>query len=221
MWSFFEQPWTLLGGAVIVLLGVLTFRSVWFEKRKAWQWLLPIGVAALGLGLDSLVVTDREKIHRVIKTGLKAVENEDCATIATLIAANYQDSYHKSKQRLMSRCRARLTPPAVESIKRLGTEVEISSPQATVTFTMLMRFDQDSYWARSYRQVALVRVQLELRKQPDKSWLIDRAEVLEVDKMPVTWRVAKEPPESCVRPGQGSTLKGILPVAALPFPSKA
>ena len=70
MWDFFEQPWTLLAAAVLVLFGVLTFRSVWSEKRKWWQWLLPLGVTALALGLDFGVATDLEfrwtrvEVHR-------------------------------------------------------------------------------------------------------------------------------------------------------------
>lgn len=190
MWNFFEQPWTLLGAAVIVLLVVLTFRSVWPEKRRWWQWLLPLGVAALALGLEFGVATDLEKINGVIRTGIRAAEREDCVTIARLIAPDYADSFHKTKQALMIRCRGRLVPPAIEQIRRLDTVVEISSPRATATFTMLMKFDKDSYWASTYKQFALVKIQLYLRKQPDKTWLVHRAEVLEVDKMSVSWGVA-------------------------------
>lgn len=188
MWDFFEQPWTLLGAAVIVLFIVLTWRSVVPEKRRWWHWLLPISVAALGIGLDVLVATDLEKIRDVLRQSLQAVESEDCPAIARLLADDYQDSYHKTKEALMSRCRQRLTPPAVEDVKRLSTATEISSPDATVTFTVLMRFDRDSYWARSYKPTALVEVRFYLHKQPDKRWLISRIEVLEVDKMPITWR---------------------------------
>lgn len=187
MWSVFEQPWTLVGAAVIVLFGVLTFRSVWSEKQKWWQWLLPIGVAGLGFGLDYAVATDLEKINRVLKAGIQAVQEEDCAAIARLLAADYEDSHHRNKQSLVSRCRARLTPPAVEKVKKLSAVIDLTAPTARVTFTLFMRFDKDSYWATSYKKVALVKVQLRLRKQFDANWLITRAEVLEVDKMSVSW----------------------------------
>ncbi len=193
MWNFFEQPWTLLGAAVLVLFGVLTFRSVWSEKRRPWQWLLPAGVALLGVGLDLAVMTDLEKINRVIQMGLKAVQEENCAAIAPLIAADYQDSYHKSKESLLDRCRARLVPPAVQRIRKVSSKVEITSPNAKVALSIWMTFDQNSIWAQAYKQTALIAVDLYFRQQPDKTWRVNRVEVREVDKMPATWSVAKAP----------------------------
>ena len=75
MWNIFEQPWTLLGAAVLVLFGVLTFRSVWSEKRKPWQWLLPAGVALLGVGLDLAVTTDfRDLFGEILARHLGATD---------------------------------------------------------------------------------------------------------------------------------------------------
>ena len=193
MWDFFEQPWTLLGAAIIVLFGVLTYRSIRPEKRKPWQWLLPIGVAVLGVGLDFAVATDLEKINGVIRAGIRAVEAEDCAAIARLIAEDYEDSYHKSKRSFLERCRTRLVPPAVEKIRKIAKEVKVTSPEATANFTMMLKFEKGSYWAQAYKPTALVSVQLYFRKQPNGTWLLTRAEVREVDKMPVTWGVAKAP----------------------------
>jgi len=188
MWDFFEQPWTLLGAAVIVLLGVLTYRSVWFEKRARWQWLLPAGVAVLAVGLDLAVATDREKINGILKAGIAAAEHEDCPAIARLIAADYEDSYHKDKQALVEHCRARLVPPAVERVTKIARALEITPPTAVATLTLGVRFEKESYWARSYgKGGAIVKARFWLRKQPDESWLLTRIEVLEVDGMTVGW----------------------------------
>jgi len=191
MWDVFEQPWTLLGAAVIVLLVVLTIRSVLPEKRRSWQWLLPLGVAALALGLDAAVATDREKINGLVKAGIRAAEQEDCAAIARLLSPDYEDSYHKSKETIMSRCRTRLVPPAIEEVRKIASEVRITPPEATATFTVLLQFDKNSFWAQNYKPSALVVMQFYVRKQSDGTWLVRRAEVVEVDKMPVTWSVTR------------------------------
>jgi hypothetical protein len=193
MWNFFEQPWTLLAAAVLVLFGVLTFRSVWPEKRKPWQWFLPAGVALLAVGLDLGVTTDLEKINRAIRMGLRAVQEENCAAIAPLIAADYQDSYHKSREGLLDHCRVRLVPPAVQRIRRVSTNVEITAPEAKVALSVWMTFDQNSVWAQAYKQTALIAVDVYFRKQADKTWRVSRVEVREVDKMPASWGVARAP----------------------------
>jgi hypothetical protein len=194
MWDVFERPWALLGVAIIVLLGVLTVRSVWWEKRRWWQWLLPLGVAALAFGLDAVVATDMEKINRALKLGIRAAEEEDCTALARLIAGDYEDSYHKSKEALISRCRARMTTPAIEKVRKIASEVKITPPEAVATFTLAIQFDKNSYWAQAYKPSALVVLQFYLRKQPNGTWLVRRAEIREVDKMPVSWNVARVAP---------------------------
>jgi hypothetical protein len=189
MWNIFEQPWTLLGAAVLTLFGVLTFRSVWYEKRRSWQWLLPVFVAVLGVGLDLAVTTDLEKINQLIKTGIKAVEEENLPAIGRLLASDYRDSYHQSKESLLARCRARLHPPAVQRVRPISRKIEITPPEAKVALTVWMTFDKDSFWAQAYKPTALVAVQFYLHQQPDQSWLVHRIEILEVDKTPVTWGV--------------------------------
>ncbi|MDI6447429.1 hypothetical protein [Anaerobaca lacustris] len=184
----FEQPWALLGAAVLVLFGLLTYRSICPQKRRWWQWLIPLAVAAVGLGLDFLVVTDLEKVRGTIATLLKAVENEDCAAVAGLIAPDYSDSRHETKAQLMARCRQELDGQTVQTLKQRGAEIDLSDWNATVMLNLFIRFEPESRIARQYKAVALARVRLYLGKRPDGNWLIDRAELLEVDQFPVSWR---------------------------------
>jgi hypothetical protein len=188
MFNVFEQPWTLLGVAVLVLLGVLTFRSVWPEKRKPWQLLLPLFVAGLAFGLDALVQTDLEKVHAGTRAVIRAVEKEDCEGIASWIAPYYRDSRHHSKAELMDHCRQELAGPAVTKIKRISDEADLSKTPALVTLFLIIRFEEQSRVAKQYGiRACTAKVQLYFTKQPDKRWLISRAELLAVNDMPVTW----------------------------------
>ena len=188
MFNFFEQPWTLLGAAVLLFFGVLTFRSVWAEKRKWWQWLLPVVLAGAAFGLDFLVATDLEKVRTVADTLLEAVENEDCATVASVIGSDYSDIRHGSKAALMTRCRQELNGPTVETLKQLDDIVELSPREAQATLSLFVRFERNSRIAQQYKQVFLAKIRLHLTKQPDGRWLIERIDMLEVDKQPVSWR---------------------------------
>jgi len=187
MFNFFEQFWTLLIAAVVALYIVFRLRSIFPQKRRWWQWFVPPLLAIAAFGLDFLVQTDFEKISGLIDRGIKAVEEENPGAIEAIISANYRDSYHDSKEQLMSHCRNELSRDPVEENKKINVQIEISPPKADVILTVMMKFDKNSYVALNYKQYVLVRVQLYLQKQPDKQWLISRAELLELDRQSVNW----------------------------------
>lgn len=187
MFNFFEQPYTLIGAAVLVLFGMLTFRSVFPEKRRWWQMLVPVFVAGAACGLDALVKTDLEKINAVINTGIKAVKEEDCNAIAQILSANYSDSYHDTAEELLVHCRQVLTPALVEKHKRTGSLIEITGPKATAVLFTVLTFDKNSYVSQNYKSFLMTKSRLTLHKQPDAQWLISRVEVLELDRQPVNW----------------------------------
>jgi len=188
MFDIFEQPWTLIAAAVLVLFGILTFRSIFPEKRRWWQLLVPVAIAAGSFGLDFFVQTDLEKINAIIDAGIKAVEEENCNAIGAIIADNYQDSYHKTKKDLMAHCRMELSAPVVEKNKKSACLVELSPPEAKATLFVLITFDKNSHVSQEYKSFILVKVKLYLQKQRDKSWLITRVEVLEIDRQRVAWQ---------------------------------
>jgi hypothetical protein len=186
MLDIFDKPWTLLGAAVLVLFVMLTFRSMFPEKRRWWQLLVPALLAAGAFGLDLLVQTDMEKIEAVINTGIRAVEEEDCNAIGQIISDNYSDSHHSTKQQLLAHCRRELSRSLVEKNKRRGWVIDLSEPNATVILFMLTTFDKNSYIAE-YKSFLLIEARLYLQKQPDKRWLISRVELLKIDRQPVNW----------------------------------
>jgi len=188
MFDIFEHPWGLLTLAVVTLLILLMFRRIFPEKRHWWQWLLPAFLIAAAFGLDALVQTDLEKINAVISTAVKAVEEENPDAIETIISNSYHDSFHPTKEALISHCSARLSEPLVEkNIKRI-VSIDISPPEATAVFTVRIVFDKRSYVYRDFKQFMLAKIELDLQKELDKSWLINRAEILEIDRQPVNWR---------------------------------
>jgi len=192
MFDIFEQPWTLLITAILVLLVMLMFRRIFPEKKHWGQWLLPAFLTVAAFGFDLLVKTDTEKINAVINTGVKAVEEENSDAIEAIISNNYHDSYHNTKKDLMEHCRARLSEPLVEKNKKRPPIIEISPPNATVVVTVIVHFDKQSYIYREFNKpFVIIKVKLNLQKGQDKSWLINRADVLELDRQPVKWRNLK------------------------------
>ena len=189
MFDVFERPWGLLTVAIAALLVLLMVRRIFPEKRHWWQLALPAFLAVAAFGLDRLVQTDLEKINAVISTGVRAVEEENPDAIEAIISENYSDSYHKTKTALMRHCRRRLSEPLVEkNIKRI-VEIVVSPSKTTAeaTFTIRIVFDKRSYVYQSYKRIMLAKVKANLQKEQDK-WLINQAELLELDKLPVDWQ---------------------------------
>ncbi len=187
MLDIFDQPWTLIGVAVLVFFGVLTYRSIFPEKKSRLQWLLPLFVIAAAFGTDYIVQTDLEKIYAVINTGMKAVTNEDYQTIETIISENYSDSYHNSKESLMADCRRQLSQNSVEKIKKTGQLINISVPNAKAAVFIIMTFDKDSYVSQNFVSFLQMKVDIYLQKQTHNEWLINRVEIREINRQSTGW----------------------------------
>lgn len=175
---------------IAALLILQLVRAVQLDKRYWRLWLLPILLASAALALDWLVKTDLEKINELLNAGIEAVEAENADAVAAIISPNYNDSYHNTKQDLMYYCNLMLSEPLVARIKKTGLLIEISAPEATATLNAVTRFDERSF-VYEFKTFMLVKMELYLQKQPDKSWLINRAEVLKVDNRSVDWRTIR------------------------------
>ena len=187
MSGIFDKPWMLLSVAVLVLFGLLTFRSFCPEKRHWWQLFIPVFIVVAAFGTDMLVQTDLEKINSVIKAAINAVQQEDYRAIGATIADNYSDSYHSTKQHLIEHCKKELSKPLVDKIKKPSQQIKISDSNATATLFAVIILDKNSYLFQ-YKSFLLVKSRLSLRKQPDKKWLISRIEILEIDQQPISWK---------------------------------
>ena len=188
MFNIFENPWGLLIAAFAALLALWVLRSVSPEKMRWWFWLAPALIAGAAFAVDFLIETDREKIENVIYTLAKAVEEEKCDVITSLISDNYSDSFHKTKKQLVTRCKGRLAEPLVERAIPRIVSVEQSSPNSIVIFTVRVLFDKQSDVSQLYKPDIFFKVQAKLEKQPDSRWLINTIEIIEIDRLPAEWQ---------------------------------
>ena len=187
MFDVFEQPWTLIAVSVLILFGILTYRSVLPEKSRFWQWLIPLFIFTSAFALDVFVKTDLEKINTVISKGMIAVDMLDYNTISSIISDNYRDRIHPSKQSLMEHCIRRLPDLKIEKNKKTALQVNLSENNATAHLFTITTFDKDSFIAQNYKPFVMGQFEITLNKQPDGSWLIIRVEIREIDKQSASW----------------------------------
>jgi len=188
MFNFLEQPWTLLVISAIVFLFMFKFAGKNPAKSRWQPMALPVLLAVIGVGLDFFVKTDTEKISTVVATAVQASETEDCRMLEGIISADYRDSFHSSKMRLLSHCRARFAEPLIEKCITRIISLEKQPQRAILVLTARVVFDKRSFMSQ-YRPLTLVKLKVELGKQPDKNWLISRAEIVEIDGQPAGWKI--------------------------------
>jgi len=187
MYNIFEKPWMLLIVAVVVLFIIFIVRTFKPEKKRWWQLMIPFIIAVSAFAIDIFVETDLESINRIIKSCIKASKNEDANTIGTFIASDYHDSLHQDKKELMIYCRTVLSEPAVKRFVILNKSIKLSSPNATVLLKGFLFFDEESRFYKELRPAMVVEFELDLKKNSNKKWQINRGELLEIDNQPIDW----------------------------------
>ena len=189
MWNIFEQPWTLLAGAVIATITIWIIRAVKPQKCCPKQWLLPLLIAAAAFGIDFLVKTNPEQIRALIATSARAIQQENAETIDNIIAKNYHDSVHLNKNLLMIHCRARFSKPLVEKAIPRIVSIDIAPDKTTAEaiFTIRLLFDKQSLIFQNYKRTMTAKVSFDLQKPPSSPWLINRVDLLDIDRLPASW----------------------------------
>ena len=189
MLNVFESPWLILAGSVVLFMVMGTWRSVFPEKRHRLQMAAPILLALCAILLDVLVATDREQIERIIKTLHASTQEENLDAFAELIAPDYRDPLHTSRQQLLDKLLSWISRSKVQKARKIGRTWErLDASDARVSFRSGVVFDKDSAIARTYKQQYLTRVRLHLKKQPNRRWLIQEIELIQVDGQSFSWR---------------------------------
>lgn len=185
--NIFEQPWTLLITAFIALIILAIIRSFLPNKCQLWLFLIPVLISAAAFGLDYILETDREKIISVIEEGITAVEKERPGIIEGIISDKYHDSFHRDKERLMLHCKSVLSKPLVEKNIKTILSTEILPPEATVLLMVRTIFDKRSFIYGNIKQL-FIKARVELRKDATKNWLIEKTEIIEINRHPANWK---------------------------------
>lgn len=191
MFDVFEHPWGLLTVAVVVFIIMRIIRAA-VPAPKRWfavaVYALPAVIAVTAFALDYFVQTDSEEINSVISNLVNAVEKENPNAIEPLISEDYSDSSHNTKENLMRHCRLRLSEPLIDQAIRTIVSMEITPPSAIAVFTVRLVFNAQSDIAQNYMKIILVKVKMNLRKEPDGKWRIIHIELLELNMQPINWQ---------------------------------
>jgi hypothetical protein len=195
MFNIFEYPFVGIGLAVIVMVARWIFDAIRPDKKRKWHFAVPFVIAVSAFAIAHFVETDKEKVRRAISKGIKAFEQQKIEPIREIIADDYRDPYHSSKDFIVAYCQALFQTATVEKISIFNRQIEMDStgsPQvnddkATFTTEGLVKFTEESEMAKMSKPFLIVKARFHLIKTLQKKWLINSSEILELDRKPVNW----------------------------------
>ena len=138
-----------------------------------------------------LVQTDKEKILAAFNTGIKSFQEQNVEPIREIIADDYSDAAHGSKELIVAYCQAMFQVAPVEKVTTFSRQTQIERTTATFTIESMVKFTEQSEIAKMGKAFLIVKTRLYFKKTPEKKWLITGSEILELDKKPVNWNQIK------------------------------
>ena len=186
MFNIFQQPWVLLIVSFVLLVIVYIIRTSYPEKERWWFLLIPVFAVILAFGLDYLVKTDHEKVKGVLEDIITATMNKDVDAIDELIAEDYHDRHHPTKQSIMNTCKFVVARHNIKSITMAQRNIIIDGPEANVELSVILRMDT-SKTAMPTPELNSAKLKLTITKKTDQSWVIQSTQLVEVNKNPVNW----------------------------------
>jgi hypothetical protein len=187
MWNVFEYPFVGIGIAVIVLAGLWVYGMFRPDKKRKWHPLIPIGIVVLAVAVSYFVQTDKEKIFGAVNKGIKAFEERKIEPIREIIADDYFDAAHSSKEYIIAYCQGLFETAAIERVTFLSQQIQIEDGKAVFTLEAMIKFAEQSHAAQMGKGFMIVKARFSFKKTPDKKWLINGSEILELDRKTVNW----------------------------------
>src|SRR4030042_865465 len=178
MWNIFEYPFVGIGLAIVSMIALWIFGAMYPAKKRKWHFAIPFVIIILAFAVSYFVQTDKEKILSAVNKGIKAFEAQDIQPIREIIADDYSDSAHSSKELIIAYCQALFETATVDKITLYSQKLEVESNENKATFIMegLVKFNENSRIAQMGKPLMLVKARLEFKKTSDKKWLINRRE---------------------------------------------
>ena len=185
MTNLFENPWLLLTIAALSIVPAAIVR----QAKPEWGYrplLIPVVLAALGIGLDLAVQTDKEQIHALVRQCRAAVIEENIHRLRQALCDDYDDGFHRSKADLLLSSEQALKGAAIRKVRFQNLDLTRHERQAQVDLNTVVHLRPESRYA-AFGSVVFVSVRLEFAKLSSERWCIRRIGILSVNNQPVNW----------------------------------
>lgn len=186
MLNVFETPWLLLCAALVLLIVVWFIRQALPEKRTGPLLLIPLATAIAAGVLEYGFQTDYEQIDSLLERGRRAAVHEDVMGMAETLAPDYRDRIHRSKEAMVSFFESWTQTSQIDTIRRTTSHIVVSSPTATAECVFRVLLAPNNAYTQA-ASLYYVKLRFNLAEQADGHWLVNGADLLEVNFQPMNW----------------------------------
>lgn len=187
MFNVFEYPFVGIGFAAVSMIGLWLYGALRPDKKRKWHFAVPFVIAILAFAIAFFVQTDREKVLGAVNKGIEAFKLQKIEPIRGIIADDYSDAAHSSKEFILAYCQALFQTATVEKVTTFSRSTEINGTKAVFTTEALVKFTEDSEIARMGKTFLIVKARFYFKKTPERKWVICSSEILELDRKVVDW----------------------------------
>jgi hypothetical protein len=155
----FESPLQLMAMLILLESILLTWWWIRADRRAGIGMIGLLLVGAVMLIVQHVVVTDREKIQRLLEDMALAVDSEDVSAFAAHIDEQY-NADGLDKARLIERVAAAFKEVKIDDVKLVETRIRVEDDTATVDLRAHARIrggDLPYEYHLSFWEVKLVR----------------------------------------------------------------
>ena len=141
-------------------------------KKAGWVVLGVVVVAATWLIVRRLLVTDRDRVARVVQGLVRHIERRDAPSFCLLLAEGYTDSHGHNRAAMRARLAAGLPQFQSLSIRVVDLEIEVTGDRARAEFVAEV-FARGRAEQRGWRWTTPVRLFVE---RAGREWRVVEAE---------------------------------------------
>ena len=184
MWNIFENSWLLLTLAAISWV----IASVVRQEKPEWGYiplLVPLLLAALGLGVDYVFTTDYEAVSAIVPACKRAAIEANPDRLMEFISPHYTDRNHRDRAAFERRVRNTITGSSINKIRTQSHIISIEGTEAESELGIAVHLNNDSQYA-AYGTFFLVEMKFDYEKIAGK-WYIRRMDLASVNKQPMNW----------------------------------
>ncbi|MBN1818561.1 MAG: hypothetical protein JW828_14455 [Sedimentisphaerales bacterium] len=188
MTNILEEPWLLLFVSLVALGGIVLFRQSGAGQQSGGKlFLIPLGIALLGFGLDRFIKTDREKIESTLNRSIRFARTRNFEDFDTIFSPNYSDAFHRNRDQLRQFCESSLAMADIERLSKRRFLLTIRKDAAEADLSVMVRLRGLTREYAGSKSLFFVEARLYFEAMPDGRWMIRSCELVSLNNQPFNW----------------------------------